>query len=164
MFERPQAGVFACFDDILQMFCMKWDWLFRSIWGLATRAQICYIKIKYRFARMAREGAILKRDSNALTKRSYRAHPLYRRHLNTVRALIYRKTADLQVEMAITPEPVAYADRLGLQYRPMRAGERWGKMFDCGWARVRGNVGAAVAADPSAYVAVLDIEIGRAHV
>ncbi len=106
---------------------------------------------------MAREGAILKRDSNALTKRSYRAHPLYRRHLNTVRALIYRKTADLQVEMAITPEPVAYADRLGLQYRPMRAGERWGKMFDCGWARVRGNVGAAVAADPSAYVAVLDI-------
>ena len=46
----------------------------------------------------------------------------------------------LRAEAAVTKEPVPYAERLKLKYRPIKRGERWGGAFDCGWFHVTGEV------------------------
>ena len=46
----------------------------------------------------------------------------------------------LHAEAAVTKEPVPYAERLKLKYRPIKRGERWGGAFDCGWFHVTGEV------------------------
>ncbi len=46
----------------------------------------------------------------------------------------------LRAEIAVTPEPVAWPDRLRLRYRPIRQGEGWGKAFSCAWVHVTGAV------------------------
>ena len=46
----------------------------------------------------------------------------------------------LRAEIAVTPEPVAWADRLKLGYKPIRQGEGWGKAFSCAWVHVTGAV------------------------
>ena len=48
----------------------------------------------------------------------------------------------LEAEAAVTPEPVPYAERTKLAYRPIREGETWGKAWDCAWFRLRGRVPA----------------------
>ena len=48
--------------------------------------------------------------------------------------------APLRAEVAVTKEPVPWADRLKLKYRPIAKGERWGSAFDCAWFHVTGAV------------------------
>lgn len=48
--------------------------------------------------------------------------------------------APLEAVYAVTPEPVPFADRLSLSYRPIREGEAWGQNWDCGWFHVQGRI------------------------
>ena len=52
-------------------------------------------------------------------------------------------------EFAVTPEPVPFAKRRTLPYKPIREGEPWGKTWDCGWFHLKGKVPKAWA---GAYV------------
>lgn len=57
---------------------------------------------------------------------------------------IYRRLSGLEMEYARTDEPVAFAERLKYEYRPIREGERWAeKLWDCAWFHVTGEVPAA---------------------
>ena len=62
----------------------------------------------------------------------------------------------LRAEIAVTPEPVAWADRLKLGYKPIRQGESWGKAFSCAWVHV---TGAVPKAWKGAYV-TLNLDFG----
>ncbi len=46
----------------------------------------------------------------------------------------------LKAVCAVTPEPVPYAERESLEYRPVSEGDVWGHEWDCGWFRVSGKV------------------------
>ncbi len=49
----------------------------------------------------------------------------------------------MTAEYAVTREPVPYAQREALDFRPITTGESWGTLWDCGWFRVRGEVPGA---------------------
>ena len=49
-------------------------------------------------------------------------------------------SAPLEAEVAVTPEPVAWKDRLSLPYRKIGVGDVWGNRFDCGWFHVTGSI------------------------
>lgn len=65
--------------------------------------------------------------------------------LNRLPKEIILETAPLTAEFAVTPEPVPYAQRETLAYKPIQEGETWGKTWDCGWFRLRGAVPASWA-------------------
>ena len=46
----------------------------------------------------------------------------------------------LDAECAVTSEPVPFADRLALDYRPIAEGGHWGDAWDCGWFHLTGKV------------------------
>ena len=46
----------------------------------------------------------------------------------------------LEATVAVTPEPVPWRDRLSLDYRPIKKGEKWGANFECGWFHVTGKI------------------------
>ena len=46
----------------------------------------------------------------------------------------------LDAVCAVTPEPVPFADRLALDYRPIAEGGHWGDAWDCGWFHFTGKV------------------------
>lgn len=53
---------------------------------------------------------------------------------------VYKKIAPLSAEVAVTPEPVTFEDRLDCAYHPISAGEKWGELWDCAWFHFRGMV------------------------
>ncbi|TLS52462.1 alpha-mannosidase [Paenibacillus antri] len=53
---------------------------------------------------------------------------------------IYVPLSDLHVTVWVTPEPVLYAERYSGQKLELRAGDRWGKLWDCGWFHFTGKV------------------------
>ena len=56
-------------------------------------------------------------------------------------AEIYKDYAPLNMEIAVTEEPVPFAERLELTYTPIQIGEKWSdRLFDCGWLHVQGEV------------------------
>lgn len=57
----------------------------------------------------------------------------------------YPQRVPLTAECARTTEPVAFADRLGLEYRPIREGEKWGETWDSSWFRIAVEVPADFA-------------------
>ena len=63
----------------------------------------------------------------------------YRRLLRLRRA-IYTTVAHLRAEIVRSPEPVAFADLDRSAFRPIRPGTRWGRVFDCAWLRITGEV------------------------
>lgn len=63
-------------------------------------------------------------------------HPGWLAKLHRLRSKIHAPAGTLKVTMATSPEPVPFADRLGLDYRPVRGGVRWGKAFTCAWFHV----------------------------
>ncbi|GHV00217.1 hypothetical protein FACS1894211_07070 [Clostridia bacterium] len=63
--------------------------------------------------------------------------------LDRLKARIYTKVKDLDVEFAPSAEPVRFADRLNLTYKKIVPGEKWGGLFDCAWFHLTGK------ADPS---------------
>ncbi len=60
--------------------------------------------------------------------------------LRRIRNRIYTKVAPLHAEIVRSPEPVAFADIDHGAFRPIRAGTAWGRVFDCAWLRVTGEV------------------------
>ena len=64
--------------------------------------------------------------------------------------------APLEAVVAVTPEPVSYAKRESLKYRPIRQGQGWGETWDCGWFHI---TGAVPKAWKGAYVTV-NLELG----
>jgi alpha-mannosidase len=46
----------------------------------------------------------------------------------------------LTAEVAVTPEPVPFAKRKDLAYKPIKEGELWGKKWDCGWFHLKGRI------------------------
>jgi len=53
---------------------------------------------------------------------------------------IVRDRTRLQAVFAVTREPVPFADRLSLDYRPIAEGGHWGDLWDCGWFHITGRV------------------------
>jgi len=43
-------------------------------------------------------------------------------------------------EFAVTSEPVSFAKRRTLSYKPIREGQAWGETWDCGWFHLKGKV------------------------
>ena len=68
---------------------------------------------------------------------------------------ILRDRIRLDAACAVTPEPVPFAERLSLEYRPIAEGERWGGIWDCGWFHLTGRV-------PEGWTGpvVLDLDFG----
>ena len=71
-------------------------------------------------------------------------------HLSRVRELLRRLPKEIVKESipftavyAVTPEPVPYAERQRLEYRPIREGETWGREWDCGWFHIQARVPAS---------------------
>ena len=60
--------------------------------------------------------------------------------LFNIRKHIYIKIGSLDAVYASTAEPVTYADRLKLEYKPIRPGGKWGGFFDCAWFNFTGNI------------------------
>ena len=53
---------------------------------------------------------------------------------------IVNERLPLNAEVAVTAEPVPYAERLSLTYKPIRRGEHWGNTWDCAWFHVTGTL------------------------
>ena len=53
---------------------------------------------------------------------------------------IYPDSIELAAEYALTKEPVPFRDRLKLEYRPIREGDRWGDAWDSAWFHLTGTV------------------------
>jgi len=53
---------------------------------------------------------------------------------------IYKPLAELDVTAWVTSEPVIYADRQTGQKLELKAGDRWGQLWDCAWFHFRGTV------------------------
>ncbi|MCU1417692.1 MAG: hypothetical protein JWP32_1866, partial [Schumannella sp.] len=61
-----------------------------------------------------------------------------------IRSRIYARVAPLRAEISRSPEPVAFGDLDHGSFRGIRAGKRWGDVFDCAWLRVTGEVPAGI--------------------
>ena len=53
-----------------------------------------------------------------------------------VKQAMYGESTDVQCEYAVSREPVEFKDRLSLNYKPIRAGEKWGENWDSAWFRL----------------------------
>lgn len=62
------------------------------------------------------------------------------RRLVAIRRKIYRQIAPLKAEVVRSAEPIAFAELDRSAFRPLRAGGSWGKVLDCAWLRVTGEV------------------------
>lgn len=60
--------------------------------------------------------------------------------LKKVEAGIDAEVLKLDIQVAVTKEPVPFADRDQLVYRSLSVGESWGQLFDCGWFRLTGTL------------------------
>ena len=64
-------------------------------------------------------------------------HPLHTEVLKLTCGLLkkkmYEKLADFRIKAFVTPEPVAYENRLNGEYKEFYAGDIWGKLWDCAW-------------------------------
>lgn len=64
-----------------------------------------------------------------------------RRGADVIRRGIYTRAGDLKMRFALTDEPVAFADRLKLEYAQISEGEKWGrKVWDCAWFHIEGDL------------------------
>ena len=61
--------------------------------------------------------------------------------LEVLRKRTEKHISDLEVEFAVTPEPVKWEDRLNLEYKKINIGDVWGNnLFDCAWAHIKGEI------------------------
>ncbi len=74
---------------------------------------------------------------------------------NRMLPLILAETAPLEAVYACTAEPVPFAERLKLEYKPIRPGEVWGHFWESGWFRLNGTVPSSWRGKP--LVAHLDL-------
>jgi alpha-mannosidase len=66
--------------------------------------------------------------------------PAQYRRVRRIRRLIYRTVGDLHAEVLRSPEPIAFDDLDTSAFRPIRAGQSWGKVLDCAWLHITGDV------------------------
>lgn len=74
--------------------------------------------------------------------------PAAYRRLLAMRARIWRRLAPLDARILTSPEPIAFGDWHDSDFRPIRPGTAWGRVFDCGWLHLTGPA----ASDPRAEV------------
>ncbi len=53
---------------------------------------------------------------------------------------VYKDVSNLEVFVSTTEEPVEFEDRKKLKYKKLNVGESWGKLFDCAWFNIKGEV------------------------
>ena len=68
--------------------------------------------------------------------------PAQYRRVRRIRRLIYRTVGDLHAEVLRSPEPIRFDELDGSAFRPIRPGESWGKVLDCAWLHITGEVPA----------------------
>jgi alpha-mannosidase len=66
------------------------------------------------------------------------------RRLMRIRRTIYTKVADLRAEIVRSPEPIPFGELDRSAFAPLKPGTAWGKIFDCAWLRITGEVPAGV--------------------
>lgn len=59
--------------------------------------------------------------------------------LNKIKERVYSKTNDLDVCFGLSKEPVEFSDRLKLEYKVLKNGEKWGSLWDCAWFHITGQ-------------------------
>ena len=64
------------------------------------------------------------------------------RRLRRIRSRVYTKVAPLRAEIVRSPEPIAFEDLDRGAFTPLKPGTAWGKIFDCAWLRITGEVPA----------------------
>lgn len=95
-------------------------------------------------------------------------HPRLVRRLGAVRARVHEVVTTLDARVATAPEPVPFAERTGLRYRPARRGTRWGSAHTCAWFHLTGPMppetdtstdrGGDLRGEGTAYALLLDID------
>ena len=69
------------------------------------------------------------------------------RRLRRIRSRVYSIVAPLTAEIVRSPEPIAFDDLDRTAFRPLKPGTAWGRVFDCAWLRISGEVPPGVT-DP----------------
>lgn len=67
-------------------------------------------------------------------------HPNLYSGLAKIRAAVYRKVGTLDAEYISAPEPIPFEQRAAQPLKPIKKGEKWGRLFDCGWFHFTGTV------------------------
>src|SRR4051794_14968869 len=67
------------------------------------------------------------------------------RRLRRIRGRIYSTISTLAAEIVTSPEPIPFEELNRSSFRPIRPGTAWGRVFDCAWLRVTGDVPAGAA-------------------
>ena len=66
------------------------------------------------------------------------------RRLMRIRRRVYTPVARLDAEIVRSSEPIPFDGLDRTAFRPLRPGTHWGKVFDCAWLRITGDVPAGV--------------------
>ncbi|KQQ95443.1 hypothetical protein ASF62_02625 [Leifsonia sp. Leaf325] len=66
--------------------------------------------------------------------------PAEYRKLTRIRERVYSTVAELTAEIVRSPEPIPFAELDRSAFRPLKPGTHWGKVFDCAWLRITGEV------------------------
>ena len=61
-----------------------------------------------------------------------------------IRRLVYTPVARLHAEIVRSAEPIPFDVLDRTDFRPLRPGTHWGRVFDCAWLRITGDVPAGV--------------------
>ncbi|RRJ61958.1 alpha-mannosidase [Paenibacillus oralis] len=78
-----------------------------------------------------------------------------KQRLSKLESYIYQPVEALAVTAWVTREPVPYAERESGKPMELKAGDRWGELWDCAWFHFRGEVPEAFAG--SKVVVLIDI-------
>src|SRR5579859_3840734 len=68
--------------------------------------------------------------------------------LSKIEHAMYTPLRPVSVEAWLTPEPVPYEARTTGDYRMLTLGQSWGKLWDCAWMRITGEVPPEAAGQP----------------
>ena len=66
------------------------------------------------------------------------------RRVQRIRRSIFTTVGQLQAEIVRSPEPIPFDQLDRSAFVPVRNGASWGKVFDCAWLRITGDVPAGV--------------------
>lgn len=66
------------------------------------------------------------------------------RRLMRIRSRVYTPIARLDAEIVRSAEPIPFDELDRTAFVPLRPGTHWGKVFDCAWLRITGDVPAGV--------------------
>ena len=64
------------------------------------------------------------------------------RRLMRIRSRVYTPIAGLDAEIVRSAEPIPFDELDRTAFAPLRPGTHWGKVFDCAWLHITGDVPA----------------------